>query len=247
MVRAVVVRFAEVVCPPGVRVGRRADRVLAEFMLMLGVLRPAARRSLLGAFLMIDQGARLYPAARGQRFVRLDDRIADAYLRALLGREDGIAALVQRLKGLLVMCYYELPEVKEEIGYDPDPYIASVTRRRRERYGKEIAAAGGQAGRTDRRTDGRAGGQAGRDAAGRGAAAGRDATRRDATRRDAAGRGAAAGRDATGRDASGRGASGGRDAAGRGASGGRDATRPDATRPDATRPDATGRGAGADR
>src|SRR5215469_13400408 len=105
MVRQVVVRFAEAVCPPEIRTGRRVDRVLAEFMLMLGVLRPAARRALLGAFIAIDQGARLYPPARGRRFARLDDRTADAYLRALLGRGDGIAALAQRLKGLLVMCY----------------------------------------------------------------------------------------------------------------------------------------------
>jgi hypothetical protein len=145
MVRAVVVRFAETVCPPGVREGRRADRVLAEFVLMLGVLRPSARRALLGAFLAIDQGARLYPPARGRRFARLDDQIANAYLRALLGRGDGIAALAQRLKGLLVMCYYELPEVKAEIGYDPDPYIAAVSKRRRERYGNEIAAVERQA------------------------------------------------------------------------------------------------------
>jgi hypothetical protein len=59
----------------------------------------------------------------------------------LLGRGDGIAALVQRLKGLVVMCYYELPEVKAEIGYEPDPYIAAVTRRRLESYGAEIRAA----------------------------------------------------------------------------------------------------------
>lgn len=141
MVRAVVVRFAEIVCPPGVRVGRRADRVLAEFVLTLRVLPPASRRALLGAFIAIDQGARLYPPARGRRFARLDDQTADAYLRALLGRGNGIATLAQRLKGLLVMCYYELPEVRQEIGYDPDPYIAAVSKRRLDRYGSEIAAA----------------------------------------------------------------------------------------------------------
>lgn len=145
MVRAVVVRFAEIVCPPGVRVGRRADRVVAEFVLTLRVLPPASRRALLGAFIAIDQGARLYPPARGRRFARLDDQTADAYLRALLGRGNGIATLAQRLKGLLVMCYYELPEVRQEIGYDPDPYIAAVSKRRLERYGSEIAAAERQA------------------------------------------------------------------------------------------------------
>jgi hypothetical protein len=38
------------------------------------------------------------------------------------------------------MCYYELPPVQREIGYDPAPYIAAVTRRRLESYGPEIRA-----------------------------------------------------------------------------------------------------------
>ena len=48
---------------------------------------------------------------------------------------------MQRLRGLVVMCYYELPPVQREIGYDPDPYIAAVSRRRLESYGPQIAAA----------------------------------------------------------------------------------------------------------
>ena len=38
------------------------------------------------------------------------------------------------------MCYYELPAVQREIGYDPAPYIAAVSRRRLDSYGPEIAA-----------------------------------------------------------------------------------------------------------
>ena len=38
------------------------------------------------------------------------------------------------------MCYYELPEVQREIGYDPVPYIAAVSRRRLESYGPQIRA-----------------------------------------------------------------------------------------------------------
>jgi len=41
---------------------------------------------------------------------------------------------------MVAMCYYELPEVKEEIGYRPGPYIAAVSRRRLESYGPEIRA-----------------------------------------------------------------------------------------------------------
>ena len=144
MVRQVVARFAELVCPPAVRADGRAERVLAEFDLTLRALRPAARRLLSVTFVVFDQGARLYPPGHGRRFARMDDRVADRYLRAVLERGDGIAALVERLKGLVVMCYYELPDVQREIGYRPGPYIAAVTRRRLERYGPQIRAREGR-------------------------------------------------------------------------------------------------------
>jgi len=137
MAKRVLVRFTEIVCPPGAS----AERVLAEFELLAAALRPGARWMLLAAFAAFDQGARLYPAARGRRFARLDDQVADAYLRKVLGRGDGVAELVERLKGMVVMCYYELPEAKAAIGYAPEPYIAMVSRRRLERYGDDIRAA----------------------------------------------------------------------------------------------------------
>jgi len=137
VLQGIVERFALVVCPPGIRDGKRLDSVLREFAEMSDVLPPAARRALTTAFVAIDQGARLYPRSHGRRLSRLGDADADAYLGALLARS-GMAA---RLKSLVVMCYYELPEVKAEIGYDPDPYIAFVSERRLERYGDEIRAA----------------------------------------------------------------------------------------------------------
>jgi hypothetical protein len=131
-------RFAEIVCPPEVREGGRTDRVLREFGLMLAALPPAARRALAVALLAVDQGARL---RWGSRMSRLDDRAAEAYLRALLGRGGLAAEMVERLRGVMVMCYYELPEVQREIGYDPGPYIAAVSRRRLESYAADIRAA----------------------------------------------------------------------------------------------------------
>jgi hypothetical protein len=139
-VRRVTSRFAEVVCPPGMRAHHRTDRVLAEFEFLLASLAPAARKALTAAVVVLDHGARLYPRARGRRFTRLDDQAAEAYIRALLARGGVPAQLVQRLRGLVVMCYYELPPVQHEIGYDPDPYIAAVSRRRLESYGPQIAA-----------------------------------------------------------------------------------------------------------
>ena len=73
------------------------------------------------ALILLDQGARMYPPSRGRRFARLDDRTAEAYIRALLARHDAAAEMVQRLKSVVTMCYYDLPEVQREIGYDPEP------------------------------------------------------------------------------------------------------------------------------
>jgi hypothetical protein len=134
MLRRIVVRFVTVVCPPPVRTPARTGDVVREFDQFLGALRPSARRGLHGLLLAVDQGARLYPKARGRRFARLDDGTADAYLRALLAR----SGILRRVKGIAVMCYYELPEARREIGYEPGPYIAEVSRRRLERYGDEI-------------------------------------------------------------------------------------------------------------
>ena len=139
-VREVTRRFAEVVCPPGMREQRRTGQVLAEFELMLGVLAPPARRALTVSVLILDTGARLYPQARGRRFTRLDDQAAEAYLQALLARGGVAGQLAQRLRGLVTMCYYELPAVQREIGYQPGPYLAAVSLRRLESYGPQIAA-----------------------------------------------------------------------------------------------------------
>jgi hypothetical protein len=58
----------------------------------------------------------------------------------VLARRGPAAELIRRLKSVITMCYYELPEVQREIGYDPAPYIAAVSRRRLESYGPDIRA-----------------------------------------------------------------------------------------------------------
>jgi|ERR1022692_745464 hypothetical protein len=139
-VRRIVARFAGVVCPPEVRSGELIEQTLDEFELLLAVIPSGVRRLIPVAFVLFDRAARLYPPARGRRFARLGHMEADAYLRAVLARGGGLATMVQRLKGLVVMCYYELPDVKEQLGYRPDAYIAAVSRRRLDRYGPEVGA-----------------------------------------------------------------------------------------------------------
>jgi hypothetical protein len=139
-VRRIVARFAEIVCPPEVRAGDLSDRLLAEFESMLEVWPSAVRWFVRGGLVAFDQGARLYPRARGHRFVQLADGDANAYFRAVLARQAGLGPALARIKGLVVMCYYELPEVKDQLGYRPDAYIAAVSRRRLASYGPQIRA-----------------------------------------------------------------------------------------------------------
>ncbi len=163
MIRRIVERFAGIVCPPEVRTGDLTARLLAEFESMLEVWPPGVRWSVEGGLVAFDQGARLYPRARGQRFVQLADSDADAYFRAVLARRTGgLGLALQRIKGLVVMCYYQLAEVKDQLGYRPDAYIAAVSRRRLASYGPQIRAGeaallspdpGSPGGRLDARQD----------------------------------------------------------------------------------------------
>ena len=140
-IRPVVARFARVACPPGLRTGELTDELLTEFESLLAVLPGGIRRSVQAAFVLFDQGARLYPRAGGRRFARLADQQAEAYFRAVLAqRRGGLATALQRVKGLVVMCYYELPEVKDQLGYRPEAYIAAVSQRRLASYGAQIRA-----------------------------------------------------------------------------------------------------------
>jgi hypothetical protein len=144
-------RFAEVVCPPGMTAHHRTDRVLGELDLMMAALSPEARKALTVTLVVLDEAARLYPRSRGRRFTRLDDQAAEAYIRAVIARRGIPSEFVRRLKGLVVMCYYELPTVQREIGYHPAPYIAAVSRRRLASYGPAIRA--GEAAVTARAPD----------------------------------------------------------------------------------------------
>jgi hypothetical protein len=138
--RRVAARFAELTCPPQITTRHRTEQVIGELELLLGVLQPVARRAILAGFTIVGQRARLYPRSRGRHLTRLGAEAGDAYIRMLMSRPGGVPGIARRLKGLLVMCYYELPEVKEEVGYRPDEYIARVSRRRLDSYGPAISA-----------------------------------------------------------------------------------------------------------
>jgi hypothetical protein len=136
--RRVVLRLAEVTCSAEVRQPELADALLADFDELLGILPPGTRRLLRAGLAALNQGARLYLPARGRQFAALSDDRAEAYFLAV--RRGRLGVGLQLIKSLVVFSYYELPAVKEQLGYRPDAYIAAVSRRRLASYGAQIRA-----------------------------------------------------------------------------------------------------------
>ena len=133
--RAIVARLAQVACPPGIQADGMTDALLAELEALLSALPAGARVALTGGLVAFDQGARLYPRSRGRRFTRLPAGDAEAYFRNVLARGGRSGSALNTVKSLVVFCYHELPQVKDELGYQPDAYMASVARRRLTTYG----------------------------------------------------------------------------------------------------------------
>jgi hypothetical protein len=140
--RRIFERFATLACPPELAERQLMPALLAEFERQLACLPAGGRRMVGPTLLLFNQAARFGGRGRGRSFVRLDDRRAEAYLAKVLHRRKGaLAGAVRLIKGLVVMCYYELPDVKAQLGYRPEEYIAQVSARRLATYGPEIAAA----------------------------------------------------------------------------------------------------------
>jgi hypothetical protein len=138
--RRILERFATVVCPPELVGLGLLPSLVTEFEAQVACLPPAGRRLVMPTLRVLDQVARV--RGGGRPFVRLADARADAYLRRLLYARTGpLATAVRLVKTLVVLCYFELPEVRRALGYDPGPYIATVTARRRATYGPQIEAA----------------------------------------------------------------------------------------------------------
>jgi hypothetical protein len=132
-------RFVEVVCPLATTPGLNAADVVAGLDNYLAALPVHLRVAIRAGFAGFGAGARLYPAARGRRFADLDGVTADRYFRAVAGAPvPGVRNVAKLLKSLVTFSFYELPEARASVGYDPDPFIAEVNARRAGRYAADI-------------------------------------------------------------------------------------------------------------
>ncbi len=131
--------LAPIVCPPEI-----VERDLLEPTIdhmenfMRSLPGPIQGATLLGlnAF---EVTAALHPAHGGRTFTQLDRAAAERWFE--LWWHSPLALMrefAKKTKGLVVMSYYELPQVAASMAYHPDRWIAAVAARRLERYGEEI-------------------------------------------------------------------------------------------------------------
>ena len=79
------------------------------------------------------------PASYGRRFSVQPRASQDRYFAACWHHPWVLVRQAMKgIKGLIAMAYYELPEVKERLGYRPEPWIAQVKAMRLEKFGDEI-------------------------------------------------------------------------------------------------------------
>lgn len=128
-----------VVCGEGS--GVHADALIADAERFLAAMPVHFRAGLLAGMVAVEQSARLDPRNLGRPFSRLAPHAAARHWQ---GWWHGPAAMHQLARGLrmvVAFCYYELPKVKQDMGYHPEEWIAQVTKRRLEAWGPEIAKA----------------------------------------------------------------------------------------------------------
>jgi choline dehydrogenase-like flavoprotein len=108
------------------------ERLVAAF--------PSATRSAIAAGVLAVELASVRPRFGLRRFTRLDQADAARYVEWWDSAPLPVRRVVLLARDLVVMAYYERPEVRSRVGYEPDPWIREVAARRRERWSQEIVA-----------------------------------------------------------------------------------------------------------
>ena len=106
------------------------ERLVATF--------PSGARLVVGAGVRALEVGAMQPGFGFRPFSRLDSAEASRYVEWWDTAPLSLRRLVLLARDLVLMAYYEQPEVRSRVGYEPDPWIREVSARRRERWSHEI-------------------------------------------------------------------------------------------------------------
>ena len=138
-VRPILARLAVVVCPPDARALGLVEHVVDHVELSMRAMPTAVRAALLSGLAGFELGALAWPGHLGRRFSQLGDDQAERYFRFWWASPIGLLhEFAKGAKGLVCLAYYEMPQVKAQLGYTQDAWIAKVKARRLEVYGADI-------------------------------------------------------------------------------------------------------------
>jgi hypothetical protein len=131
--RRTLAALVEAVIPPEPRPEGVIERIVAFVCGFIPYFPPMTRFLFPVGLWLFEYGTRLFGFSL-RRFSSLSAERRVAYLHAW--QHSGMSLRRQLLKGLkaaVLMAYYDQPEVKAHIGYDPDPYVDALVAERRER------------------------------------------------------------------------------------------------------------------
>jgi choline dehydrogenase-like flavoprotein len=135
-------RFCRVACDLEGSPPNALDGLKSQIGAHLAALPWHLRAVLVGGFLLFNQAARLRRSSFPRAFSALSPPAAEAYFQAMSqSGKTWQRDLTKFLRTLVLTNHYDLPEVRERVGYRPDPYIEEIARRRRRQYAKDIQAA----------------------------------------------------------------------------------------------------------
>ena len=129
--------LAGAVCPPRATADGVIGRTVDEAERMIAALGAPAPAVLAAAVRWLDLST-VRPRYGWCRFSALDVVTARAVLDDLEAGRPGWWRVLRLLADVVVIGYYEQPEVRAEVGYLPDPWIAERATLRLERYAADI-------------------------------------------------------------------------------------------------------------
>ncbi len=129
--RKILAHLVHVVCPPDARRLNLVPEIVDHIELSLRALPTPARLGLVVALALYDLGAVVNPGSFGRRSCSLSEAQSEAYFHKWWSHRIGpLRELTKGIKSIVCMSYYEMPEIKEALGFHSGPWMADTTTKR---------------------------------------------------------------------------------------------------------------------
>jgi hypothetical protein len=138
-VRALLESLVGVACPPEALELSLAGAIADHVELSMRSLPAPVRAGLLAGMAAYELSAVAWPGGSARPASALDARRARRWFELWRRSPIGLQReFIKGLGGLLCLAHYEMPAIKQRIGYTPEAWIDTVTRRRLEVYADDI-------------------------------------------------------------------------------------------------------------